>query len=49
MARDIAVLGSTGSIGRQTLQVVEEFPEKFKVRALAGGRNWRLLLEQTIS
>ncbi|MEW6173145.1 MAG: 1-deoxy-D-xylulose-5-phosphate reductoisomerase, partial [Bacillota bacterium] len=42
-------LGSTGSIGRQTLQVVEEFPEKFKVRALAGGRNWRLLLEQTIS
>ncbi len=48
MARDIVILGSTGSIGRQTLQVVEEFPELFRVRALAAGRNWRLLLEQVI-
>ncbi|MEW6181970.1 MAG: 1-deoxy-D-xylulose-5-phosphate reductoisomerase [Bacillota bacterium] len=49
MARDIAILGSTGSIGRQTLQLAEEFPERFRVRALAGGRNWRLLLEQAMS
>jgi 1-deoxy-D-xylulose-5-phosphate reductoisomerase len=48
LARDIVILGSTGSIGRQTLQVVEEFPELFRVRALAAGRNWRLLLEQVI-
>lgn len=48
MAREIVVLGSTGSIGRQTLQVVAEFPERFKVRGLAAGRNWHLLLEQTV-
>lgn len=48
MAREIVILGSTGSIGRQALQVVEEFPDRFKVRGLAAGRNWRLLLEQTV-
>ncbi|RJX16648.1 MAG: 1-deoxy-D-xylulose-5-phosphate reductoisomerase [Ammonifex sp.] len=48
MPRDIVVLGSTGSIGRQTLQVVEEFREHFRVRALAAGKNWRLLLEQVV-
>ncbi|MEW6573026.1 MAG: 1-deoxy-D-xylulose-5-phosphate reductoisomerase [Bacillota bacterium] len=48
MAREIVILGSTGSIGRQALQVVEEFPEIFKVCGLAAGRNWRLLLEQTV-
>ncbi|WP_334109456.1 1-deoxy-D-xylulose-5-phosphate reductoisomerase [Thermodesulfitimonas autotrophica] len=47
MARGIAVLGSTGSIGRQTLAIVQEFPERFVVRGLAAGRNWELLLEQT--
>jgi 1-deoxy-D-xylulose-5-phosphate reductoisomerase len=34
----IAVLGSTGSIGRQTLQIVERFPERLRVRSLAGRR-----------
>lgn len=48
MAQDIIILGSTGSIGRQTLQVVEDFPERFRVRGLAAGRNWRLLLEQVV-
>ncbi|RPF49692.1 1-deoxy-D-xylulose 5-phosphate reductoisomerase [Thermodesulfitimonas autotrophica] len=47
MARGIAILGSTGSIGRQTLAIVQEFPERFVVRGLAAGRNWELLLEQT--
>jgi len=47
LARGIAVLGSTGSIGRQTLAIVQEFPERFVVRGLAAGRNWELLLEQT--
>jgi 1-deoxy-D-xylulose-5-phosphate reductoisomerase len=35
----IAILGSTGSIGRQTLQVVESMPERFRVVALAAGSN----------
>jgi len=39
-------LGSTGSIGRQTLDVVRALPEEFKVAALAGGRNIELLAEQ---
>ena len=34
---NLAILGSTGSIGTQSLQVVEAFPEKFKVFALAAG------------
>ncbi len=37
--KNIAILGSTGSIGRQTLDVVESFPERFRVVALAAGRN----------
>tara|TARA_B100000700_G_C15051724_1_gene860622 strand:- start:1031 stop:2245 length:1215 start_codon:yes stop_codon:yes gene_type:complete len=42
----ITVLGSTGSIGTQTLEIVEEFPDQFKVLALTGGKNLSLLVEQ---
>ena len=42
----IAVLGSTGSIGTQTLEIVEEFPQRFRVVALSAGRNLDLLIEQ---
>jgi 1-deoxy-D-xylulose-5-phosphate reductoisomerase len=42
----IAVLGSTGSIGRQTLEVIESLPDRFKVIALAAGSNVTLLEEQ---
>jgi 1-deoxy-D-xylulose-5-phosphate reductoisomerase len=42
----ISVLGSTGSIGTQTLQIVEEFPDRFRVVALTAGRNLELLIEQ---
>jgi 1-deoxy-D-xylulose-5-phosphate reductoisomerase len=35
----LAILGSTGSIGRQCLSVVESLPERFRVLALAGGGN----------
>ncbi len=42
----ISVLGSTGSIGTQTLQIAEEFPEQFKVVALTAGKNLKLLVEQ---
>src|SRR5580700_6935546 len=42
----IAILGSTGSIGRQCLSVVESLPGRFEVIALAAGSNVRLLAEQ---
>ena len=42
----ISVLGSTGSIGTQTLQIAEEFPEQFRVVALTAGRNIKLLVQQ---
>lgn len=42
----LAVLGSTGSIGRQTLEVVSAFPDRFEVVALACGENISLLKKQ---
>ena len=42
----ISVLGSTGSIGTQTLQIAEEFPDQFRVVALTAGRNLDLLVTQ---
>lgn len=42
----LAILGSTGSIGRQTLQVVESLPERFRVVALAAGGNMEELAGQ---
>ncbi len=44
--RHISILGSTGSIGRSTLSVVESYPERFRVVALAAGRNIEMALEQ---
>ena len=42
----ISVLGSTGSIGTQTLEIVEDFPDQFRVVALSAGRNLSLLVAQ---
>jgi 1-deoxy-D-xylulose-5-phosphate reductoisomerase len=42
----ISILGSTGSIGTQTLDIVREHPDKFKVIGLATGNNVSLLSEQ---
>ena len=44
--KQLAVLGSTGSIGRQTLEVVRALPHKFRIIGLAGGKNIDLLAEQ---
>lgn len=46
MVTRIALLGSTGSIGRQTLEVVRSHPSRFAVVGLAGGRNLELLRQQ---
>jgi len=37
--KQIAILGSTGSIGQSTLSIVEQFPDRYSVAALAAGRN----------
>jgi 1-deoxy-D-xylulose-5-phosphate reductoisomerase len=42
----LAVLGSTGSVGEQTLAVVEAFPDRYRVVALAAGRNVAKLAAQ---
>jgi len=44
----ISVLGSTGSIGTQTLDIVASNPQKFKVDTLTAGSNYNLLAEQAM-
>lgn len=44
--KKIAVIGSTGSIGVQTLSVIRRYPEKFQVVSLAAGKNAALFAEQ---
>ena len=46
MMKRLSILGSTGSIGRNTLEIVKRFPEHYSVTALAAGRNVDLLAEQ---
>ena len=46
MPKRIALLGSTGSIGTQTLDVISRFPGEFKVEVLTAGNNIRLLVQQ---
>jgi 1-deoxy-D-xylulose-5-phosphate reductoisomerase len=44
--KKITILGSTGSIGRSTLEVIRQFPDRFEVTALGAGSNAALLSEQ---
>lgn len=46
MKRNIAILGSTGSIGTQALDIVREHPEQFEIYALTANENIDLLIEQ---
>lgn len=46
MAKRIALLGSTGSIGQNTLRIVSEHPESFRVTALAAGTNVEQIVKQ---
>ncbi len=46
MKRRISILGSTGSIGRQALEVIEKLNDKFEIVALAAGNNTALLNKQ---
>lgn len=47
MKKRIAILGSTGSIGTQTLDVIQQNPEYFEVEVLTANSNIQLLIEQT--
>lgn len=46
MRKRIAILGSTGSIGTQTLEVIEQNPDKFEVEVLTANNNIELLIGQ---
>lgn len=46
--KKLAILGSTGSIGTQTLDVVRAHPEAFEVEGLAAGNNIELLIQQVL-
>lgn len=45
--KTITILGSTGSIGTQSLDVISWFPQEYQVVALVANHNWELLAEQT--
>lgn len=45
----VAILGSTGSIGTQTLEVIEALPDAFEITLLTAGNNSHLLIEQAIA
>lgn len=46
--KGIAILGSTGSIGTQALEVIEAYPDQFDLQVLTANRNADLLIEQAI-
>jgi 1-deoxy-D-xylulose-5-phosphate reductoisomerase len=48
MKKRIAILGSTGSIGTQSLEVIEQNPDKFEVEVLTANNNVDLLIQQAI-
>lgn len=49
MKQKIAILGSTGSIGVQTLDIISENPELFEVSVLTANNSWQKLSEQAIA
>ena len=44
--KGIAILGSTGSIGTQALEVIESYPDQFELQVITANRNADLLIEQ---
>lgn len=46
--KNIAILGSTGSIGRQTLDIISEYPDRFRAVLLTANTSVDLLIEQSI-
>lgn len=48
MTTQIAILGSTGSIGTQTIDIIRRNPNRFAAHTLTAGRNYQLLIEQAL-
>lgn len=48
MAERIAILGSTGSIGTQALEVISKFPDRFSAEVLVAGNNYEILARQAL-
>ncbi|MBO4519658.1 MAG: 1-deoxy-D-xylulose-5-phosphate reductoisomerase [Alphaproteobacteria bacterium] len=46
--KSITILGSTGSIGKNTVDIIRRYPEKYRVKALTGNQNVALLAEQAV-
>ena len=46
--KKLAILGSTGNVGTQVLDVVDQYPDKFKIIALTGNGNMELLKAQIV-
>lgn len=46
--KNIAILGSTGSIGTQALDIIAQYPDKFKATVLTANKNWELLVKQAL-
>jgi 1-deoxy-D-xylulose-5-phosphate reductoisomerase len=46
--KGIAILGSTGSIGTQALEVIEAYPDKFDLQVLTAHSNYELLIHQAL-
>ncbi len=49
MTTQIAILGSTGSIGTQTVDIIRRNPQRFSAHTLTAGRNYKLLIEQALA
>ena len=49
MKQRLSILGSTGSIGVQTLDIVRENPDRFEVTSLTAHKNWKQLAEQAVA
>ena len=49
MKQRLSILGSTGSIGVQTLDIVRENPDLFEITSLTARSNWQLLARQAIA
>ncbi len=45
MKKKIILFGATGSIGTQTLEILEAFPENFEIVGISGGKQWEKLLD----
>ncbi|MGC6498137.1 MAG: 1-deoxy-D-xylulose-5-phosphate reductoisomerase [Candidatus Puniceispirillaceae bacterium] len=49
VVKQLTILGSTGSIGKSTLAIVDACPDEFSVTALVAGSNWKMLSEQALA